>query len=546
MCTLTPLTDPIDDTLPISKMNKFRILITFCMCLLVLTALTAVKDRLGTNVTRDLLPRKSSNDHSFGVRVVGENLPENAFSASNLSTDLLIQRFKDAHSSRMSALDKKVKCAELIRVLAARVGVEETIRVICEVVEPGTDRIALIKEAFESSQEELGSLVSFASEHKDDSDYKLAFCGIFSQTLERQGAAGFLELMKMNLPPEVLDSMWASVVVYVGTNQDAAIGLARFEELKMLVCKVPENLREEYMQTILAAGSKRFPFSTWEGLREFESSIDRSNKMTKWNELVNSIAKEMVIEDPGRALSLFNSNDSILNSNRSVLIPEGAKNWARVSNNAAEGWYVENARNLPSDVADGVKSAFLSLDMERGEIERAWKWFNQIADVEIRKEAAVDLGSCAAKNNLQGALDSSKSLKGDERDYYLTGVLSVARTKDVAAAIDLISNETPSEIMMASAMYRNEVAWAAQSYATMSIDNARAWVSGLPEVKQIPATRGLASVWARKDPASLAEWLNTLSSGSVRDMGIRSLVDVIKKSDSATAEKWLKSMSEQP
>lgn len=464
---------------------------------------------------------------------------------STVRTDQLIERFKETYRGDSSAPDKLEKSGNLVRLLSARVGIEEAIRVVEEVVGRGRDRAYLIRQAFSGSLEDLDFLMSEAGRQKGDLNRGNAYLGVFQQTLETRGTKEFIKLMHGDLPPEISNVLWVSIGDAIGPNHDKSIGLARFEELKNISGEMPESVRKKYMLSLLKAGSLRFPFESWEGLMKVRNDFSSDASQSDWNSLAAQIGKDMARVNPEGALSLIEKNASSISSVVGSVLNEAMSSYASSNYDAAVEWFDARRGELAPEVADGMKGVFLSSVIARGEVEDAQAWFNQISNEKLRVDASLELGKLTAGQDLKQALRFSESLKGRERDEYVTGVMSAAKPDQVGDVVQLISNESTLESTMSSAKYRNQVATAAKQYAELSIENAREWVSTLPESKQIPAVRGMTSVWAKKAPDELAAWLNTLPNGEVRNMGVQSLVDAIKKDDPASAEQWIQSMKGQ-
>jgi hypothetical protein len=316
------------------------------------------------------------------------------------SVDQLTKELRKLYASGLPVLDMHVRAEVLVKRLVKMVGVAEAIQIVKDIVGSGNDLVHLIGFAFQESFEPLEELIGRLKTNRGDKSYALAFTGLCTRILSRGDRADMIRLLNSEIPFEMFKFIRVPLTLHIGLASDVISADARFSELKGIADEIPASLRDHFLGDLAQAGSTRLPFSAWSLLADIGESTDAS----KLNNLRAAVAKEMVRENPGRALLLLKESGPAC----SGLVATGVADWIRSSHNAARSWYESNQGGLSKEVKDSVSLAFLESDLKSGDLTSAKKWLDTIEDSTKRETAMTGLAKVIADRSRQSAPEAAE------------------------------------------------------------------------------------------------------------------------------------------
>lgn len=160
-----------------------------------------------------------------------------------------------------------------------------------------------------------------------------------------------------------------------------------------------------------------------------------------------------------------------------------------------------------------------------------------------RNDIVEGVGTAWGRADTGRALEYVTSLPGAEQRLYAMAVLTASSKRSPDATVKCISDNSLPATVRDSNEYRGMVRSTASNFAARDLQTAVTWVTSLPAEVSAAAVSGVASQWARKDPAATGKWILQLPSGPVKNAAIQALVGQIERTDPDAARQWQASIT---
>ena len=254
------------------------------------------------------------------------------------------------------------------------------------------------------------------------------------------------------------------------------------------------------------------------------------------NRALPSVVRELVEQDPQAAADwLRTAPDSFA---KYKAIEENSWRFA----NEAPGLAIDLAQEIPEMRERTLSSAFSTLAQQ---------------DFDSAMAKADDWKDSPDYQNIMQSIASGYSSKNPEEALEWANTLDDAdiRNSAISNAISRLSGEDPNLALKEldglglstdDTTYQNSIRNVASSWARIDPVSASEWIDTLPDENlQSNAIQSVADRWARIDPVSASEWIGGLNEGPARDQAASTLVRRIQRDDPESAAIWAGSIGDE-
>ena len=193
---------------------------------------------------------------------------------------------------------------------------------------------------------------------------------------------------------------------------------------------------------------------------------------------------------------------------------------------------------LKNNALSGAFSTLASQDLDTA-LAKAEDWKGDPQYDNIMSQIA----SGYARKNPEEALAWANTLEGNARSNAMSNAMSQLASNDPTLAVKHLDD---LGLSADDQTYQNSFKNTASNWARQDPVSAAEWIDTLPDSNmQTNAIGDVADRWARIDPVSASEWIGVLAEGQARDQASQRLANRIQREDPEMATAWAGSIGDE-
>lgn len=190
------------------------------------------------------------------------------------------------------------------------------------------------------------------------------------------------------------------------------------------------------------------------------------------------------------------------------------------------------ASQQKSGLITTVYEKWAALDLEAAEVAA------KSSPGEVRNGAMKGIGGLMGKTKLEDGIAMVPQFDGSDREAYFTGLVKGAVKTGPETLIKLLTDDRVSSSLVDSTNTWDQFNEAVSQIAATDQIKALNYFNSFGEENKSKTIDGLIRGWSKSDPIAASNWLMQQRDGEMRNLGIRSMIEIVGKADPDAARQW--------